>query len=79
MDTLFTEIQALPLEQKMRLVEDLWDSIAAGVERLPVPDSQLEELHQRKARFDANPDSGKSWAEVERRLRERYGRGDSTS
>lgn len=67
-----SEIQSLSFEQKIRLVENLWDSIADEVDRLPVPAWQTRELQRRKAQFDANPAAGKPWAEVKRRLRERY-------
>lgn len=73
------EIQSLTLDEKIRLVEDLWDSIADEVDQLPVPDWQSRELHRRKARFDADPGSGKSWADVEQRLREQYGRSNTST
>jgi len=37
----------LPLAERIQLVEDLWDSIAADAERLPLCGSHREELARR--------------------------------
>lgn len=60
--------------EKLQLVEDLWDDLAANPEDVPVHDWQLEELARRKANLENNPASGLSWDEVKRRIRSRYGR-----
>lgn len=60
--------------EKLQLVEDLWDDLAAVPEAVPVYDWQKEELARRKANLQNNPASGLSWEEVKRRIRSRYGR-----
>lgn len=60
--------------EKLQLVEDLWDDLAALPETIPVHDWQKEELARRKANLRNNPTSGLSWDEVKRRVRSRYGR-----
>jgi putative addiction module component (TIGR02574 family) len=60
--------------EKLQLVEDLWDDLAAVPEEVPVHDWQKEELARRKANLLKNPGSGLSWEEVKRRIRSRYGR-----
>ena len=60
----------LPVSERLQLVEDLWDSIAAEREQAPVPEALLVELRARKAAFDADPSSGITWEEAKRRLRE---------
>jgi putative addiction module component (TIGR02574 family) len=60
--------------QKLQLVEDLWDDLAATPEDVPVHDWQKDELARRKANLLKNPASGLSWEEVQRRVRSRYGR-----
>jgi putative addiction module component (TIGR02574 family) len=67
----FEALFKLPLAERLQLVEDLWDSIAAERAQEPVPAQVLAELRERKARYDANPDSGIRWAEAKRRLREK--------
>jgi putative addiction module component (TIGR02574 family) len=60
--------------EKLQLVEDLWDDLAATPEAVPVYDWQKEELARRKENLRKNPASGLSWEEVKRRIRSRYGR-----
>jgi putative addiction module component (TIGR02574 family) len=67
----FEALFKLPLAERLQLVEDLWDSIAAEHAQEPVPAQVLAELRERKARYDANPESGISWTEVKRQLREK--------
>ena len=60
--------------EKLQLVEDLWDDLAATPEGVPVRDWQKDELARRKANLLNNPSSGLSWEEVKRRIRRRYSR-----
>jgi putative addiction module component (TIGR02574 family) len=61
-----------PLDQ-LRLVEDLWDNLAATPEAVPVHDWQKEELARRTANLMNNPASGLAWEEVKKRVQSRYG------
>ncbi len=60
--------------EKLQLVEDLWDDLAATPEAIPVHEWQKEELARRKANLVKNPASGLTWEEVKRRVRSRYDR-----
>jgi len=60
--------------EKLQLVEDLWDDLAATPADIPIPDWQIEELDRRKANLKSNPASGLSWDEVKRRVRGYHGR-----
>ena len=60
--------------EKLQLVEDLWDDLAATAENVPIHNWQLEELARRKANLLSHPASGLSWDEVKRRIRSQYGR-----
>jgi len=60
--------------EKLQLVEDLWDDLAATSEAVPVHDWQKQELARRKANLLKNPPSGLAWEEVKRRVRSRHGR-----
>lgn len=60
--------------EKLQLVEDLWDDLAATPEDVPIPDWQIQELERRKANLTHNPASGLAWEEVKRRIRSRHGR-----
>lgn len=60
--------------EKLQLVEDLWDDLAATPEEVPVHDWQKEELARRKANLQKNPASGLAWEQVKKRIRSRNGR-----
>jgi putative addiction module component (TIGR02574 family) len=57
-------IDQLPIEQRVMLVQEIWDSIAREVGLLPpTPDEQLE-LRSRIAEDDASPGDVVSWDEI---------------
>ena len=60
--------------EKLQLVEDLWDDLAAAPEAVPVHDWQERELARRKANLQKNPASGLPWETVKRKLRVRRDR-----
>ena len=60
--------------EKLQLVEDLWDDLAAVPSDVPVHDWQKEELARRKANLMSKTSSGVSWQVVKARIRSRYGR-----
>lgn len=68
MDANFAPLFELSVPQRLQLVEDLWDSIAAVPESVPVPDWQKEELDRREAEHRKNPDAVLSWEEVKERM-----------
>jgi putative addiction module component (TIGR02574 family) len=69
-----TSIFDLSSSEKLQLVEDLWDDLAATPAAVPVHDWQKQELARRKANLLKNPASGLAWEEVKRRVRGRHGR-----
>jgi putative addiction module component (TIGR02574 family) len=74
MSATITSVFDLSPSEKLQLVEDLWDDLAATPEAVPIYDWQKEELARRKANLMQNPASGLAWEEVKRRVRNRYGR-----
>lgn len=71
--TLRDEIRTLSLAERLELVEELWDGIAAECEHQPFPltDDQRADLERRLAEADADPAGGAHWQEVLERVRER--------
>jgi putative addiction module component (TIGR02574 family) len=61
-------IDRLSLAERILLVEEIWDSIAAEAEALDVPQSHKDELDRRLAAYHADPYVGASWEEVKARL-----------
>jgi putative addiction module component (TIGR02574 family) len=66
---LIAEILALPVSERMRLIEAIWDSISAVPEALPLTQWQKDELDRRLAELASDPDSGASLEEVFARIR----------
>jgi putative addiction module component (TIGR02574 family) len=63
--------------EKLQLVEDPWDDLAAVPETVPVHDWQKQELARRKANLAKNPASGRPWDEVKLNIRAHHGRSHS--
>lgn len=55
-DTDVAEILKLPVEERMRLVELIWESLAANPSALPLSDAHRALLDERVAEHDRNPD-----------------------
>jgi len=66
---LVAEILSLPVEDRVRLVEAIWDSISAVPEALPLTEWQKEELDRRLDDLEKNPDAGSTLEEVFARIR----------
>ena len=66
---LIAEILALPVAERVRMVEAIWDSISAVPDALPLTQWQKDELDRRLAEFEADPDSGATLEEVFARIR----------
>ena len=55
-DTDVAEILKLPVEERMRLVELIWESLAADPSALPLSDAHHAVLDERLAEHERNPD-----------------------
>jgi len=62
---LLDEILRLPVEERLDLLAQVWDSVAADPSRVPVPEWHKEELDRRLA--DPNPER-LSWDDVQSRF-----------
>lgn len=63
-----SDIASMPIEERIRLVEDIWDSIAELPESVAVPEWHKEELEKRLDAYHANPKEGSPWHEVREKL-----------
>ena len=66
------EISGLGLSEKLLLVEDIWDSIAADNLEIPMSAWQKEELDKRYKEYKEGRLELHSWKEVHKDLREKY-------
>ena len=64
-----TSLRELPIDERIRLVEDLWDSIAEDQEALPVPESHKRELDVRLRAYELDGDLGENAHAVIERIR----------
>ena len=62
-------IDRFSLAERILLVEEIWDSIAAEAAAMPLTEAQKQDLERRLAIYEANPKAGSSWEEVKARLR----------
>jgi putative addiction module component (TIGR02574 family) len=59
-----TALKTLPISERIRLVEDLWDSIASDQSALPLTDAQRAELDRRLDAFESDGNRGRIASEV---------------
>lgn len=57
-------IDQMSREQRLALVQAIWDSIAAEVPPTLLSEAQKQELRRRVAEDDANPDDVVRWEQV---------------
>ena len=63
------DVLKLPVAERIRLVEDIWDSIAAVPDAVPLTDAQRRELDRRLEAYHRDPDAGSPWPQVRKRIR----------
>ena len=66
--TQLEEILSLSVEERIQLVEAVWDSIAQYPESLPVTEAQRKELDRRLAEHLKNPKAARPWSQVRESL-----------
>ena len=64
------DILQLPVQERIRLVELIWDSVAAIPESVEISPALKAELEVRLKEFEANPEAGYSWDQVKSRLKD---------
>ncbi len=57
-------IDRLDVEERLVLIEEIWDSIAVDSGAVPLTDAQRHELERRMAEDDANPNDLTPWEQV---------------
>jgi putative addiction module component (TIGR02574 family) len=64
-----TKLQDLPLEERLKLVEDLWDSIAAEEGGVPLTEAQRRLLDERLNQYELDGEPGELAHVVADRIR----------
>jgi putative addiction module component (TIGR02574 family) len=65
------DIANLSPEERLHLLEEVWDSLSATPEAVPLTNAQREELDRRLDELDREGPTGLPWDEVVRRIRSR--------
>jgi len=63
------DILELPLQERIQLVEVIWENIAAFPDAMQVSPVLKTELEARLADFERNPEAGYSWDQVKAHVR----------
>jgi putative addiction module component (TIGR02574 family) len=64
-------LKNLTVEERIRIVEDLWDSIASDQKILPLTEDQIAELDRRLEAFEVDRDPGRTASDVISDIRKR--------
>jgi putative addiction module component (TIGR02574 family) len=67
-------LDKLSVEDRLTLAQQLWDSVAEEVDRLPLSRAQQQEVDRRLAAHQANPQAAIPWEQVEAEARARLAR-----
>lgn len=65
------KLRQLPVEERVKLVEDLWDSIGEDRKALPVTPEQTSELDRRLVAYEIDKNCGRPAADVLADVRQR--------
>ena len=63
-----SKILELPVEERIELVQSIWDSVAAVPEAVQLTAVQRAELEDRVRDYRENPENGSPWPEVRDRI-----------
>ncbi|MCP9494779.1 MAG: addiction module protein [Pyrinomonadaceae bacterium MAG19_C2-C3] len=69
MNTQLSDILRLSIAERIQLAADIWDSIAAFPEAVPITDEQKQELDKRLSALADNPHDGISWDDLKAQMR----------
>jgi putative addiction module component (TIGR02574 family) len=69
MSTQLADILQMSVAERIQLAEDIWDSIAAVPEALPLTDTERTELNRRLELYARNPDEGIPWDDLKEKVR----------
>jgi putative addiction module component (TIGR02574 family) len=60
----FAPIFQLSRQEKLQLIEELWDSIAQEESQQPLAQWKVDELIRRKEAFEKDPSKARTWEQV---------------
>ncbi|MFN6305212.1 MAG: addiction module protein [Planctomycetota bacterium] len=68
---LYTEsIRSLPLGDRLKLIQTIWDDIVSSDEQIPVPNSAIQEAKRRRDEMLVDPAIGMTHGEVWEKIKD---------
>lgn len=68
LQTVLTAVESWPAEDRLRLIEEVWESLEADPEASALTEAQKEDLQRRLDAYRDNPRAGSPWEEVKARI-----------
>ena len=62
------DVLELSVSERIQLVEDIWDSLAASPQSILLTEAQRAELDRRLEAYHRNPQEGTPWETVKKRI-----------
>ena len=63
-----SDVFQLPVEERIRLAQAIWESVASSPDQVPLTTAQVRELDRCYDEYLNDPDEGSSWNDVKARL-----------
>jgi len=67
-----TEIHQLPLNEKLQIMEAIWEDLRSNADQVPVPDWHRELLDQRQKAVEIGAEKIYDWDEIKHTLGTRH-------
>jgi putative addiction module component (TIGR02574 family) len=67
------QVMQLPVEERVKLADDIWESIPVSVDDFELTPEQRQEIERRMAEHERDPSSALTLEQFEARLRARSG------
>jgi putative addiction module component (TIGR02574 family) len=62
------EILELPVAERVKLVQAIWDSVSEVPEPFPLSDVEREKIDRRLEAYRRDPEAASPWSEVKERI-----------
>ena len=63
-----SDILVMSVEQRLELIERIWDTLVDTPEKIPIPSWHINAIDRALSQHEKDPLSGASWVEVRERI-----------
>jgi len=68
-EQILNQVDKLSINERLLIVESIWDSILSAQNSISVSEQQKSELDKRYADFKDNPDNKSTWEDAKKRIK----------